>query len=249
MTGRNLLAVVVALAVLGVVPAVGPSVAEAKTAKSAKRGSKPKGSTQVCTTNRKTKKKTCRRVAIFSGHGVSQATLRTEALERPSGEVVLKAPNLDEDLAVNIYRPDGSFDEAALAELDEIFRCKRTDEVRAVDPRVYEMLSRVYDHFGKRPVELVSGFRFAERNSSRHFHASAMDITIPGVSIREMYAFAESLDAGGMGIGIYPNSGFVHVDFRAPGEPSYRWTDRSGGSSPGKGKAKGRTKPARKPTS
>ncbi len=55
-----------------------------------------------------------------------------------------------------------------------------------------------------------------------------MDIRIPGVSISEMYKFAESLDAGGMGIGIYPTSQFIHVDFRAPGEPSYRWTDYSG---------------------
>ena len=44
---------------------------------------------------------------------------------------------------------------------------------------------------------------------------------------KEMYAYAESLDAGGMGIGIYPRSGFIHVDFRAPGEPSYRRTDYS----------------------
>ena len=25
-----------------------------------------------------------------------------------------------------------------------------------------------------------------------------------------------------MGIGIYPTSGFVHIDFRAPGEPSFQ---------------------------
>jgi hypothetical protein len=36
-----------------------------------------------------------------------------------------------------------------------------------------------------------------------------------------------------MGIGLYPKSNFVHVDFRAPGQPSYRWVDRS---RPGKGK-------------
>jgi hypothetical protein len=56
-----------------------------------------------------------------------------------------------------------------------------------------------------------------------------------------------------MGVGLYPTSGFIHVDFRAPGEPSYRWTDYSG---PGGGHRKaskkkhpGRTQPARKPTS
>src|SRR5690606_18925036 len=124
---------------------------------------------------------------------------------------------------------------------------------------LYEQLSRIFDHFEGKRIDLVSGFRWAERNSSRHYHASAMDIRIKGVSINEMYRFAESLDAGGMGIGIYPVSGFVHVDFRAPGEPSYRWTDTTGPNS-GKGKKSKkkkakkkkpsyRTQPARKPTS
>jgi hypothetical protein len=53
-----------------------------------------------------------------------------------------------------------------------------------------------------------------------------------------------------MGIGIYPASGFVHIDFRAPGDPSFRWTDWSGSKrgKPAK-KPTGRTQPARKPTS
>jgi uncharacterized protein YcbK (DUF882 family) len=193
------------------------------------------------------------RVAMFSGHNAAKQTLRTEALAKPSGNISLKAENLGEEVTVNIYKPDGTFDDAALAKLDDLFRCVRTGTVRAVRAELYEQLSRVYDHFSGKQIYLVSGFRFAERSSSRHFHASAMDIRIPGVSIREMYRFAESLDTGGMGIGLYPTSGFIHIDFRAPGEPSYRWTDYSGhGGGGGKKKAKkptGHTQPARKPTS
>jgi uncharacterized protein YcbK (DUF882 family) len=185
----------------------------------------------------------------FSGHNAATTSLRTDPLPRPSGEIDLKAENLGEEVHVNIYKADGSFDEASLAKLDDMFRCVRTGEVRAVRRELYEQLSRIYDHFGTQ-INLVSGFRFAERNSSRHYHASAMDIRIPGVSIHEMYKFAESLDAGGMGIGLYPSSQFIHVDFRAPGEPSYRWTDYSGhGSGKHSKKSTGRTQPARKPTS
>ena len=161
-----------------------------------------------------------KRVAAFSGHNAAKSTLRTEPLEKPSGEISIKAENLNEEVTVNIYKPDGTFDEAALAKLDALFRCVRTGEVRAVRPELYEQLSRIYDHFEKKQIYLVSGFRFAERNSSRHYHASAMDIRIPGVSINTMYAYAETLDQGGMGIGLYPTSQFIHVDFRAPGEPS-----------------------------
>jgi uncharacterized protein YcbK (DUF882 family) len=190
-----------------------------------------------------------RRVAAFSGHNAVKSTLRTTPLDKPSGHIKLRAENLAEEVEVDIYKSDGSFDDGALAKLDELFRDPRVGECRAVRAELYEQLSRIEDHFGGKTVYLVSGFRFQERDSSRHFHASAMDIRIPGVSIYEMYKYAESLDAGGMGLGIYPTSGFIHFDYRAPGEPSYRWTDYSGHGGGGKKKPVGRTQPARKPTS
>ena len=225
-----------------------------KSSVSKRKKSSNKGTTKSCSTVRGKKK--CKRIAVFQGHGASRSSLRKEPLARPSGDVWLRAENLAEEIRINIYKEDGSMNEASLAKLDELFRCRQTGEVRAVRSELYEQLSRIYDHFGGKRVDLVSGFRFAERSSSRHFHASAMDIRIAGVSIRDMYNYAESLDGGDMGIGLYPTSGFIHVDFRAPGEPSYRWTDLSGPGS-GKGKGKGtkkkkstnRTQPARKPVS
>jgi uncharacterized protein YcbK (DUF882 family) len=188
----------------------------------------------------------------MSGHGVAKTELHREELAKPSGDVWVWAENLGDEVKANIYKEDGSFDDAVLASLDEAFRCKRTQEVRAMNSHLYEQLSRIQDHFGKKRIDIVSGFRFAERSSSRHYHASAMDIRVEGVSTREIYAYAQTLDRGGMGIGIYPNGQFIHVDFRAPGEPSYRWTDYSGGSAPPpkhKSNTNRRTKPARKPVS
>lgn len=191
----------------------------------------------------------CRRVAVFSGHNAPRSSLRTEPLDRPSGHIKLRAENLGEEVEVDIYKPDGSFDDASLAKLDDLFRDTKVGEVRAVRPELYEQLSRIEDHFGGKTVYLVSGFRFVERDSSRHYHASAMDIRIPGVSVYELYKYAETLDAGGMGLGIYPTGGFIHFDYRAPGEPSYRWTDYSGHGGGHKKHVPGRTQPARKPTS
>jgi uncharacterized protein YcbK (DUF882 family) len=216
--------------------------------------SSDKGSFQQCQGAGANQK--CRRVAVFSGHNTPAAALRKDPLPKPSGDVWLRAVNLNAEVRANIYKADGTFDDETLAMLDELFRCTATNEVRAVNAKLYEHLSRLNDHFAGKPVELVSGFRFAERDSSRHFHASAMDVRVPGVSAYELRTFAETLDQGkdgpdgGMGIGIYPTSGFVHIDFRAPGEPSFRWVDWSGGrkKAPAK-KAPGRTQPARKPTS
>ncbi len=213
-----------------------PAVKSAKsTTKSASKGSKKK-----------------RRVAVFQGHNAAKSALRQDPLERPSGNVWLRAENLGEEVKVNIYKKDGTYDDAALAKLDEMFRCIRTGEVRAVKAELYEQMSRIFDHFEGKQIQLVSGHRFAERDSSRHFHASAMDIRVKDVAWREVYKYAETLDMGHMGIGQYPRSQFVHVDFRAPGEPSFRWTDWSGHSS-GKKKATkkktSRSQPARKPVS
>jgi uncharacterized protein YcbK (DUF882 family) len=228
-----------ALATALVVPATGEGGGEAIAGKSKK--SKSKSKTK--------KSKRGKKDRYFSGHGVDKEELRTTPVSKPSGDVWLYSANFREEVKVNIYDASGGFDDEALAQLDHIFRCKRTGEQRAVDPRLYETVSVIQDHFGGKRIELVSGFRFQEKETSRHFHASAADMRIEGVSIRELYDYAESLDTGGMGIGIYPRSGFVHVDWRAPGEPSYRWTDRSPPEHDSGGKRPSRRWRGKKPTS
>ena len=170
------------------------------------------------------KKRKHARVPVLSGRLASVQELRDEPLDKPSGKISLVAVNFGEKVDVQLYNEDGSFNDDAIDELNHLWRCKRTDTEKSIDPRLFEMLSRVYDHFGRR-IELVSGFRNQQRTSSFHFHGSASDIRIPGVPDKVLHKFVESLDAGGMGIGIYPRAGFVHVDIRP--EPSYRWIDYS----------------------
>lgn len=200
----------------------------------------------------KTAKSTAKRkrTPAFSGANAPKSSLRTDPLPKPSGDLWIKAANLGEEVHVQIYKKDGTFDNAALAKLDDLFRCQATGEVRAIRAELYEQLSRVQDHFGGKQIEMYSAFRYTDRTSSRHYHASATDFKIPGISIYEIKKYAETLDTGNMGLGIYPTSGFIHLDVRAPGEPSFRWTDYSGpGSGPSKRKPTGRTQPARKPVS
>jgi uncharacterized protein YcbK (DUF882 family) len=162
--------------------------------------------------------------AVFSGRLASAEELRDDPLDRPSGKIELYAVNFGETVSVNIYNEDGTYNADALDQLNHFWRCKRTGTEKAIDPRLYAMLSRIYDHFGKR-IELISGFRNQKRTSSFHFHGSASDIRIAGVDEKVVHKYVESLDTGGMGIGIYPRGHFVHVDIRP--EPSYRWVDYS----------------------
>jgi uncharacterized protein YcbK (DUF882 family) len=162
----------------------------------------------------------------FFGHVVPEDKLRTEPLGRPSGNIRLQSANNPTDRAsVNIYNKDGSYNLDALGELNHVLRCRRTDAEKPMDPQLLTLLSHVYDHFGGKPLVIVSGYRNQRKQTSNHFKGRASDIRIAGVSPKKIEAFAETLDRGGMGIGIYPRSQFVHIDVRSP--PSYRWIDYS----------------------
>ncbi len=170
------------------------------------------------------KKKKRSKFTPFVGRLASSDELRSEPLEKPSGHIVLTAVNFRERVDVQLYQEDGTFDPDALDTLNHLFRCRRTGTEKAIEPKLFEMLSRIYDRFEK-PLELVSGFRNQERVTSFHFHGSASDIRIPGVPEKALQKFVASLDTGGMGIGLYPRAGFVHVDIRP--EASFRWIDYS----------------------
>jgi uncharacterized protein YcbK (DUF882 family) len=166
----------------------------------------------------------------FSGRVVPETLLRDEPLARPSGNLdIVSLANPSDHAKVNIYNKDGSYNLDAMDEINQVLRCRRTDELKPMDPQLLTYLSHIYDHFGGKPLEVVSGFRNQRKQTSNHFKGTATDIRISGVKIKQVKAFVETLDRGGMGIGIYPRTGFVHVDVRSP--PSYRWTDYSGAGS------------------
>ena len=143
----------------------------------------------------------------------------------PSGDLELRMLGLDESVKVNIYNEDGSYNIESLRSLDHMLRCRRTDDEKPIEPRLFTILSHVYDHFGGKPIDIVSGYRNQRKKTSNHYKGTATDIRIEGVTPKKIEAFAETLDTGGLGIGIYPRGQFVHIDVRPL--PSYRWVDLS----------------------
>lgn len=173
---------------------------------------------------RRSKRRRRGRQPKMEGHVVAESRLRPEPLPPPSGNLHLVNVARNEDLKVNIFNDDGSYNIDSLKAITHLFRCKRTDVERDIEPRLLTILSHVYDHYGA-PLELVSGFRNQRKTTSYHYKASASDVRVAGVTPKQLRDFVETLDAGGMGIGYYPRSQFVHVDVRPP--PSYRWIDYS----------------------
>lgn len=171
------------------------------------------------------KGKAKRRQPVFSGYQVPASKLRIEPVERPSGHLKLHNVNFHTDLEVDLYDDAGNLDAEALDQLNHFWRCRRTGTEKPIEPRLFEILSTIQDHFDGRTLELVSGFRNQKHTASFHFHGTASDVRILGVSDRALHDFVATLDSGGMGLGIYPRAGFIHVDVRP--EASYRWTDYS----------------------
>jgi len=162
----------------------------------------------------------------FNGRVVPEEDLRTDPLPHPSGNLeIVSLANQNERAKVNIYNADGSYSIDAIDELNFVLRCRRTDAEKPIDVQLLTWLSLIYDHFGGKPLQIVSGFRNQRKQTSNHFKGRATDIRIEGVTPKQVRAFAQTLDRGGMGIGLYPVSGFVHIDVRSP--PSYRWIDNS----------------------
>jgi uncharacterized protein YcbK (DUF882 family) len=164
-----------------------------------------------------------RKGAKLLGAVVPDELLRPTPPPHPSGNLHLFVLATRESLKVNIYNEDGSYNIEALHGVSHLLRCKRTGAEKEIEPRLMTILSTIYDHFGEKRLEIVSGFRNQVRTTSYHFKASASDIRIAGIKPIKIRDYADSLDAGGMGVGLYPRSEFVHVDVRPL--PSYRWID------------------------
>jgi uncharacterized protein YcbK (DUF882 family) len=94
------------------------------------------------------------------------------------------------------------------------------------DPRLISLLTAVSDHFGSRPLQVVSGFRpyspAQHTPHSNHNIGRAIDFRVVGVPNEVVRDYCRKFK--NVGVGYYPNSSFVHLDVRE--SPSY-WVDYS----------------------
>jgi uncharacterized protein YcbK (DUF882 family) len=121
------------------------------------------------------------------------------------------------------YFQDGFYVVDALDRVNWLMRDWRTDQTKTIDPALLDLLFNVGNNVdAAKPFEILSGYRTPETNAalrrhgvrtashSYHMVGQAVDITLPGVSLRNMRKAALALGQGG--VGYYPNKGFIHVD-------------------------------------
>ncbi|MDQ3070571.1 MAG: DUF882 domain-containing protein [Acidobacteriota bacterium] len=130
-----------------------------------------------------------------------------------------------EKLAIQ-YCCNGRYEPEALARLNHLLRDFRTNQMKPIDPKLFDLLHDLSDTLDTdEPYHIISGFRSPLTNSmlqtrggshtgvatnSLHMVGKAMDIRVPAVKLKTLREAAASLKRGG--VGFYPASDFVHVD-------------------------------------
>jgi len=122
-----------------------------------------------------------------------------------------------------VYFERGEYLADALQAINRLLRDHRTDEIKAIDVDLLDLLFTTTEKLdAKQPLQVVSGFRSPRSNAqlrrggrgvakkSYHMTGQAIDIRLPDTSLRSLRQVAVDLKSGG--VGYYPRSGFVHVD-------------------------------------
>lgn len=125
------------------------------------------------------------------------------------------------------YWDRGRYLKDALREVNRLLRDHRTGATHAIDPRLLDLVYALRTRVGARqPFTVISGYRSPASNEalreetrgvarhSYHMDGKAVDIRLPGYSIRGLQQAALRLKGGG--VGFYPRSDFVHIDVGKP---------------------------------
>ncbi len=140
--------------------------------------------------------------------------------------LVLQGLNIPDRVELTPRGDRGGFSAEDLDRAAHVMRDHSGNE-HPVDPRLLDLVYRIQAHFHAHEIRIISGYRTPHGGAtSNHGKGRAMDLVVPGASDEEVAKLAR--EEGFAGVGIYPVSGFVHVDIR---ERSYFWVDTSG---PGK---------------
>ena len=109
-----------------------------------------------------------------------------------------------------------------LNEVNMFLRDHFTNEATKMDPKLITTVVAAANQFKSDFVDVVSGFRHPKYNlmlrkkgrqvarDSQHTHGNAVDFAIPRVTTNKLHDWAIAQKLGG--VGIYLESGFVHMD-------------------------------------
>jgi len=204
--------------------------ASASTKQEARKGSTKQATKKKASRAKPSTKKRATRYKVPAGYVAMVETWHERPEEKapltPQGRpmLVLVSVNSGQRIELRPERDDGGFSASELERAARFLADRRTGSVFPIEPRLLDLVYKVQRHFDAPLVRVISGYRMPHgRSKSNHGYGRAIDIVIPGVSDEDVASYARGF--GFVGVGIYPSSGFVHIDSRPK---SYFWVDRSG---------------------
>ncbi len=167
-------------------------------------------------------------VAAAAGTQISDAAATQPArfFFAGNGRLSLQHGHFNTTLDVRYRRADGSYDDAALAEIRRFFRSREDGREGDVSLRLVELLSFVQTRFHPRQMTLMSGYRSPTFNAdiraaggkaaqaSLHTEGLAADIAFAGLDLRRLWLQLRELQVGGAGY--YRTGKFLHLDTGKP---------------------------------
>ena len=113
--------------------------------------------------------------------------------------------------------PSGRFGSKRLKGFRHFLRCHHTGREHSMAPRLAELLWTTAHHYGDRSITIIAGYRAPkvarEKGNPRspHKQGVACDFRVAGIGVGELRDYVRRTFHG-VGVGYYPNSGFVHLD-------------------------------------
>jgi LysM repeat protein len=166
--------------------------------------------------------------------GLSQLTddVKRAANTRATKKGFIEMANYTSRYRGVVFDKRGKVAPGAVESISKLFGA--TGKRPRVDPRLIALLADVSEHFGGKPLRIVSGWRdHSYFEDSRHKHSQAVDFSIPGVANTVLRDYVRRFR--NCGVGYYPNSSFVHLDVR---ESAAYWVDYAGPGEPPRSKAR-----------
>lgn len=125
------------------------------------------------------------------------------------------------------YWAQGEYLQDELAALNHFLRDYRNDQVMMIDPRLFDQVCLLQHKVAHRGTfQIISGYRSPATNAwlrrhetgvakhSLHMEGRAIDLRLPGVSLKDLRRAALAMHAGG--VGYYAKSNFIHLDTGRP---------------------------------
>ncbi|MEO8840816.1 MAG: DUF882 domain-containing protein [Kofleriaceae bacterium] len=165
--------------------------------------------------------------AISTVASAEPAKKDRELATRTRNHAAPPAPGTKPVALINLYNEHThewlAVDPAALpADSDHFLRDHYTNRTIKMDPQLVPTVVSAAQHFHQDVVHIVSAFRHSKFNlilrkkghqvarDSQHSHGNAIDFFLPNVTTQQLHAWAKAQKIGG--VGLYLESGFVHMD-------------------------------------